>query len=136
MKILATPLRTMTAEDVVDRLDLDDDYDDFDEPMMPGSEDEFSDCDLEDEDENNVSVGKQTTPPSSNQQASSTAPALPTDWSSNLTSLTLTLTIGDFNSPVGRTVPIPKTTSEVFDLMFTPSSMDMIVERATCMQNR
>ena len=41
--------RTMTAEDVVDRLDLDDD---FDEPMIPGSDDEFSDCDLEDEDEN------------------------------------------------------------------------------------
>ena len=38
----------MTAEDVVDRLDLDD----FDEPMMPGSGDKFSDCDLEDEDEN------------------------------------------------------------------------------------
>ena len=59
----------------MDRLDLDDDYD-FDEPMMPGNEDEFSDCDLEDEDDNNVSVGEQTTSPSSTQLA---APALPTD---------------------------------------------------------
>ena len=127
---MAKRARTMTAEDVMDRLDLDDDYDDFDEPMMPGSEDEFSDCDLEDEDEdedeNDVSVGEQTTPPSSAQQANSTAPALPTDWSSNLTSLT----IGDFNSPVGPTVPIPETASEVFDLMFTPSFMDMIVEQS------
>ena len=133
---MAKRARTLTAEDVVDRLDLDDDYDDFDEPMMPGSEDEFSDCNLEDEDEdedeNDVSVGEQTTSPSSTQQASSTAPALPPDWSFNLTSLT----IGDFNSPVGPTVPIPGTASEVFDLMFTPSFMDMIVERATCMQNR
>lgn len=30
----------MTAEDVLDELDLEDD---FDEPMMPGSDDEFSD---------------------------------------------------------------------------------------------
>ena len=75
----------------MDRLDLQDDSDDFDKPMLPGSKDEFSDCDLEDkdedEDENDVSIGEQTSPPST-QQASSTAPALPTDWSSNLTSLT------------------------------------------------
>ena len=61
----------MKAEDVVDRLDLDDDFNDFDEPMMPGSDDEFSDCDLEDEDENgNVSDDELNTfPPQLNKQA-------------------------------------------------------------------
>ena len=111
----------MTAEDVVDRLDLDD----FDEPMMPGSNDEFSDCDLEDEDENDyVSDDELNTPPSPTEQASSTVPPLPPDWSSNLTPLT----ISDLDSPVGPTMPIPETASEVFDLMFTSSVMNMIVE--------
>ena len=33
--------------------------------MMPGSDDEFSDCDLEDEeDDKDVSDGEETTPPS------------------------------------------------------------------------
>ena len=120
--------RTMTAEDVVDRLDLDDDLDDFDEHMMPGSNDEFSDCDLEDEDEND-SDDELNTPLSPTEQASSTVPPpppLPPDWSSNLTPLT----ISDFDSPVGPSMPIPETASEVFDLMFTPSLMDMIVEQS------
>lgn len=43
--------RLMTTDVVFDGLELGDDCDDLDEPMMPGSEDEFSDCDL-DEDEN------------------------------------------------------------------------------------
>ena len=74
----------MTAKNVVDRLDLDDD---LDEPMMPGS-DEFSDCNLEDEDENdNVSDDELNTSSSPTQQASSTVPPLPPDWSSNLTPL-------------------------------------------------
>ena len=84
---MAKRARLMTAEDVMDELDLEDDYEDFDEPMMPGSDDEFSDCDLEDEDDEDFSDDEQTTPPSPTQQASSTTPALPTDWSSDLTSL-------------------------------------------------
>ena len=117
----------MTTEDVLDELELLDDldHDDFDEPMMPGSDDEFSDCDLEDE-EDDVSDGEQTTPTSPTQQPSSATPPLPTDWSSNLTSFT----IRDFNSSVGPTVPVPETASEVFDLMFTPSLMDTIVEQS------
>ena len=123
---MAKRARLMTAEDVMDELDLEDDYEDFDEPMMPGSDDEFSDCDLEDEDDEDFSDDEQTTPPSPTQQASSTTLALPTDWSSNLTSLT----IGDFSSSVGPTVPVPETASEVFDLMFTPSFLDTIVEQS------
>lgn len=66
---MAKKARTMTTEDVMNRLDLDDDYDDFDEPM-PGSEDEFSDCD---EDENGV--GEQTTPSSTQQPSQLTGPS-------------------------------------------------------------
>ena len=88
--------------------------------MMPGSDDEFSDCDLEDEDENDNVSDELNTPPSQTQQAStlaSTVPPLPTDW-------LLLDTISDFDSPVG---PVPETSS---DLMFTPFLMDMIVATA------
>ena len=124
---MAKRARMMTAEDVVDELDLQDDYDDFDEPMMPGSDDEFSDCDLDEEDNiaSDEEDDQQTTPPSPTQQAS-TPPALPTNWTSNLTPLT----IGDFKSSVGPTVPVPETASEVFGLMFTPSFLDTIVEQS------
>ena len=45
--------RLLTTEGVLEELDLEDDYDD-DEPMMPGSDDEFSDLeDVEDDDDNN-----------------------------------------------------------------------------------
>ena len=37
-----------TVEDVIDQLsDEDDDYDDPDEPMMKGSDDEFSDLEMD-----------------------------------------------------------------------------------------
>ena len=41
----------MTTDVVLDGLELGDDCDDMDEPMIPGSENEFSDCAL-DENEN------------------------------------------------------------------------------------
>ena len=40
----------MTTEDVLDELEVADDQDDYDESMMPGSDDEFGDCELEEED--------------------------------------------------------------------------------------
>lgn len=120
---MAKRARLMTAEDVLEELDFEDDHDNFDEPMMPGSDDEFSDCDLEEEDET-ISDDEGSTPSSPTQQAS--PQALPSDWSSNLTPLT----IGDFKSTVGPTVPVPETASQVFDLMFTPSFLDTIVEQS------
>ena len=120
---MAKRARLMTTEDVLEELDFEDDHDDFDEPMMPGSDDEFSDCDLEEEDET-ISDDEGSTHSSPTQQAS--PQALPSDWSSNLTSLT----ISDFKSTVGPTVPVPETASEVFDLMFTPSFLDTIVEQS------
>ena len=45
-------MRLLTAEDVLEELELGDDFDDLDEPR---SDDEFSDCDLDDNenDDNN-----------------------------------------------------------------------------------
>ena len=40
----------VTTEDVLDELELANDQDDVDKPMMLGSDDEFSDCELEEED--------------------------------------------------------------------------------------
>ena len=40
---MAKRARMMTTEDVLDELELVDNQDDFDEPMMPGSDNEFSD---------------------------------------------------------------------------------------------
>ena len=42
--------RLMTTEDVLADLELGDENDDLDEPMMSGSDDEFSDCDLDEND--------------------------------------------------------------------------------------
>ena len=47
--------RLMTTEDVLAELELGDgdENDDLDEPMMPGIDDEFSDCDLDENDDDN-----------------------------------------------------------------------------------
>ena len=122
--------RLTTTEDVLEELELGDENDDLDEPMIPGSDDEFSDCDLDenedDDDANNdditgVPTTSQPQPQQVNSGASSTPPP-PPQWSSLLNS------ISDFTSPVGPTVAIPESPSEVFELMFTPSLIDAIVE--------
>ena len=118
---MAKRARLMTVEDV---LDLDDDYANFDEPMMPGSNDEFDAIDLEEESDSDSH--EQGPPLSPTQQVSSATATLPTDWCSNLTPPT----IGYSTSPVGPTVPIPEKASKVFDLMFTPTIMDTMVEQS------
>ena len=129
---MAKRARLMTAEDVLEELDFEDDHEnlDFDEPMMPGSDDEFSDCDLDEEEEDETVSDDEGSysfspihHPSPQQQPS--AQAHPPDWSSNLTPFT----ISDFMSTVGPTVPVPETASEVFGLMFTPSFLDTIVKQ-------
>ena len=69
---------------------------------MQGSDDEFDDWDLDDEEEDE---GEQTSPP---HQASTATLHITTGWFSNLTPLT----ISDFNSSVGPTLPLPETASE------------------------
>ena len=130
--------RRMTTEAVLEELELEDDFD-MDEPMMPGSDDEFSDCDL---DENEKDDEGDTDEPMSSQPLPATAGVFsqsspfssplssplsspPSQWSSNLSSVP----ISNFTSPVGPTTPVPDSPSKVFELMFTPSLMDTIVQQ-------
>ena len=121
---MAKRARLMTIEDVLYELDLDDDNADFDEPMMPGSDDEFDAIDLEEESDSDSD--EQGTPLSPTQQVSSATATFYTDWSFNL----MPLTIGYSTSPVGPTVPILEKASKVFNLMFTPTFTDTMVEQS------
>ena len=58
----------MTTEDALDELQLVEDNNNFDEPMIPGSNDEFSDCELEDEDLHDTVVTTQLLPPQLSRQ--------------------------------------------------------------------
>ena len=86
--------RLMTTDDVLAELELGDENDDLDEPMMPGSDDEFSDCDLDENDGDDNNDDSTWVPTSSQPQpgASSTPPSPPpsspqwsSSWSSDLT---------------------------------------------------
>ena len=80
--------------------------------MMPGTDDEFSDCDL-DENENDDGDNSDTDEPTSSQPqpaisgASSQSSPPPPQWSSTLTPVS----ISDFTSPVGTTVAVPESPS-------------------------
>ena len=134
---MAERVRLLTAEDVLEELERGDDFDELDEPMMAGSDDEFNDCDLDenenDDNDNNTNLLTSIQPqqgssgaslPSSSCSASPPSTP-PTQWSSVLSSVS----ISDFTSPVGPTVAVPESPSEVFELMFTPSLTDTIVEQ-------
>ena len=99
------------------RLDVLGDLDDYDEPMMPGSDGQFSDLEGEEIDDEPLT--------SPTQQANSSHSPLPADWSSSLQ----LFTIHDFMAFVGSTVPIPETACEVFSLIFTSSFLDTIIEQ-------
>ena len=116
---------------MLEELDLEeDDFDD--EPMMPGSDDEFSDLEevcLEDaendndDDDNGVCHSLPHPPPSDTQGSS--MDALPC-WTSTLTPTT----IMPFTSSVGPKVTIPDSPSDIFQLMFTPDPLQSIVEQS------
>ena len=120
-----------------------------DDPAEPGSDEEFSDLDdLDDYDDEQPSLfdlppgssqacplsstppssqSPPSSPPSSQSHPSSTPSAsTPAQWSSTLHPVT----IRPFQSPVGPTVPIPDTPSKVFDLFFTPSLVQTIVDES------
>ena len=109
--------RLMTTEEVVDELQLSDDFD-VDEPMMPGSDDEFSDLENVDDDDDTSST------PIAPPNPSSTSTSLPS-WSATLTPAN----VAPFTSHVGPKVTIPESPSDTFQLMFTPSFLDAIVEQ-------
>ena len=99
----------LTTEAVLQELGLEDDYD-ADEPMMPGSDDEFSDLedgyleDVEDDDDSD-------TPPPPSDAPTPSSDTLPC-WSAALNPVT----IPPFTSPVG-----PKATARFIDLLYVCS---------------
>ena len=154
---------SMTAEEVLERWDdVDDDLemasldgmsdddpsmsdeeqdefmelDDPNEPIMEGSDDDFSDLgevDLEEVEENDDNdpcySGIDTGSPPGSPPATTPAttpditPLTPTSWSRTLKPVT----IKSFTSPVGPTVPISASPLEVFELFFSPDLMKEIV---------
>ena len=72
----------LTTEDVLEELDVCNDDFDADEPMMPGSDDEFSD--LEDVEDNSDDDNDVSTPPNTPPLQHLTTETLPS-WSATLT---------------------------------------------------
>ena len=127
-----------TTEEVLLAVDSDDeddcDVDDPDEPFMDGSDEEFLDLDGEDDNMDvspppsplglppeDTSVG--ASPPSS---PASTSTSVPPMWTRSLQPVN----IYPFQSQTGPTVPIPESPLEVFQLLFTTSLMQMIVDES------
>ena len=119
-----------------------DELDDPDEPIMEGSDDEFSDLREVEEDEDDDNLFPTTSSPCSSEVHTSpscitpTSPSIthhnthtPTNtdnctlWSSTLNPVT----IKPFRSPVGPTIPISASPLEVFQLFFSEDLMENIV---------
>ena len=147
--------RLYTAEKVLEAVleDVDDDqdYDDPDEPVMEGSDDEFSDLELDEDDADldqvppnsplTLSVASplplpppplppplsplpQPSPQSSSPPTSpSSSPSQPAVWTTTLKPVE----VKSFNSPVGPTTAISKTPREVFEIFFTDELMTLMV---------
>ena len=144
--------RLYRAEQVLDALLSDDedfDLDDPDEPIMEGSDDEFSDMELASDDEYEQEGENEGSPSSpqppdhfgmstlsslSPSPQSSPSPSVPTSptppcapvWTNTLNPVT----IQPFTSPVGPTVPIPESPVDVFDLFFTDDILQKTVEES------
>ena len=131
--------RLLTTDKVLETLldsdDDDQDYDDPDEPIMEGSDDEFSDLELDDEPDYDlppplsplVSPQSPTSPSfqasptspvsplspqaSPHSSPSSSSPSQPATWTSTLKPVQ----IKPFNSPVGPTRAIPETPKEILN---------------------
>ena len=143
--------RLLTTDKVLETLldsdDNDQDYDDPNEPIMEGSDDEFSDLELDDEPDYDLPpplspLASPQSPTSPSFQASptspvsplspqasphsspsSSSPSQPATWTSTLKPVQ----IKPFNSPVGPTRAIPETPKEIFELFFTDDLMQQMV---------
>lgn len=139
-----------TTDEVLLAVDSDDeddyDVDDPGEPFMDGSDEEFSDLDEDDDLDNNMDVSPphsplglppedtlagasprsspaSASPPSS---PASTSASVPPMWTQSLQPVN----IYPFQSQTGPTVSIPESPLEVFQLLFTTSLMQMIVDES------
>ena len=132
--------RLYTAEKVLkavlEDVDDDQDYDDPDEPVMEGSDDEFSDLEL-DEDDTDADVDlppprsplllSPSTPsppsPPSPSSSMSDSPSPPATWMSTLKPVE----VKPFTSPVGPAIAIPESPREVFEMFFSDDLMKLMV---------
>ena len=136
----------MTSEEVLDAImvdeTLDEDLDDPEEPMMEGSDDNFSDLGEEGESDEDMDAEQDYQPPTVSPPTSPTPttplsnPAdllsssstlhLPPQWSCDLKPVT----IKPFTAPVGPTVDVPETPIGIFSLFFSSDLLDDIVEES------
>lgn len=106
----------MTVDDVLQQCDdsgddCDDDWDDLDEPIVEGSDDEFSD--LDENDSNDINDGHDNgSPASPTPGPSSSAPGDQQSWTTTLKPVS----IQPFTTPVGPIQDISSSPLEVFDL--------------------
>ena len=117
--------RAWTVEDVLEAILEDEDLDDPNERMLEGSDDEFSDLEME-EDEDDDELASSLCSSISSVLSSPATSTLPTSWSSSLKQVN----IREFTSPVGPTVDIPASPLEAFELFFTTDLLQRIVEES------
>ena len=123
----------MTVDDVVQQCaDSDDDCGecdfDPDEPIMEGSDDEFSDLEYDSDDDIDEDDRDTTRTPAASSSAgvSSFSGDEDSTWSTTIKQLN----IQAFTSPVGPTQDISSSPVEVFDLFFSPDLMEVIVKES------
>ena len=128
-------------EEVISHCDeSDDDYDDDldlddpDEPIMDGSDDEFSDLEGDDLDDPGLGpsltagcLGQSDTPDPSDSPDPSNSPGS-TTW----TATTKRIPIQPFTSPTGPIEDISSSPMEVFNMFFPPEIMEEIVKQRIC----
>ena len=137
--------RLYTAEKVLEAVleDVEDDqdYDDPDEPVMEGSDDEFSDLELDEDDTDadvdlppprsplllSPSTPSPPSPPSSPSSSMSDSPSPPATWTSTLKPVE----VKPFTSPVGPTTVIPESPREVFEMFFNDDLMKLMVTESS-----
>ena len=124
----------LTVDDMVQQCaDSDDDYADFeydpDEPVMEGSDDEFSDLEGDEPDDDMDEDDPDTTPdtPASSSAGASTSSG---DDDSTWSTTIKRLSVHPFTSSVGPTQHISSSPLEVFDLFFSPDLMEKIVKES------
>ena len=108
---------------------------DPDEPVMDGSDDEFSDLEGDEFDDDSDEDNPDTmhdTPAASSTATSSSSGDPDSTWSTTIKHLS----IHPFTSPVGPTQDISSSPQEVFNLFFSPDLMERIVQESNAYAKR
>lgn len=121
----------LTVDDVVQQcVDSDDDYADYDldpdEPVMEGSDDEFSDLEGDESDDDLDESNLDTMHDTASSSAGTSTLGQESTWSTTIKRLN----IRSFTSPVGPTQDISSSPLKVFDLFFSPDLIEKIVKES------